>query len=350
MDEADLAISRTRPAADEGNAVKTQVKGQLRCVVVVPKQPAAGNPWSWQGLLLGPRAADRGRAAQAGLPRRLRLVRRRQAVGRLVRVPDREARALEEAGVHRHEPRRAERLHLGHRQPRQGVVHLRRQPRDQPRGRRACSADWRRPTCRCCTSAAASTRSWATTRCVVEGVYQQLGGRISVMIKDGAGPPPAQPARPQADRRLHRGSSQKPAAADPPAFVGKAFTRIVVLRHRERLPRVPEREDVRRLPRAVVRRRATTGTSSGLDGIRMPVSVIVPKAAAPGKPWVFRGDFVTRDAAVDLALLGKGFHIVTGPVPTDTDGPVLAAVERRLQAPDRRRAVEDAGSNTQRNQ
>jgi len=33
---------------------------------------------------------------------------------------------------------------------------------------------------------------------------------------------------------------------------------------------------------------------------------------------------VTRDAAVDLALLGKGFHVVTGPVPTDTDGPVQA--------------------------
>jgi pimeloyl-ACP methyl ester carboxylesterase len=56
----------------------------------------------------------------------------------------------------------------------------------------------------------------------------------------------------------------------------------------------------------------------------MPVSVIVPKTPAPGKPWVFRADFVTRDAAVDLALLGKGFHVVTGPVPTDTDGPVLA--------------------------
>jgi hypothetical protein len=55
----------------------------------------------------------------------------------------------------------------------------------------------------------------------------------------------------------------------------------------------------------------------------MPVSVIVPQAAAPGKPWVFRADFVTRDAAVDLALLGRGFHVVTGPVPTDTDGPVL---------------------------
>jgi hypothetical protein len=51
--------------------------------------------------------------------------------------------------------------------------------------------------------------------------------------------------------------------------------------------------------------------------------VIVPKAAAPGKPWVFRAGFVTRDAAVDLALLDHGFHVVTGPVPTDAEGPVL---------------------------
>jgi len=33
---------------------------------------------------------------------------------------------------------------------------------------------------------------------------------------------------------------------------------------------------------------------------------------------------VTRDAVVDLALLAKGFYIVTGPIPTDTNGPVLA--------------------------
>jgi pimeloyl-ACP methyl ester carboxylesterase len=32
---------------------------------------------------------------------------------------------------------------------------------------------------------------------------------------------------------------------------------------------------------------------------------------------------VTRDATVDLALLAKGFHIVTGPVPYNADGPSL---------------------------
>jgi pimeloyl-ACP methyl ester carboxylesterase len=38
---------------------------------------------------------------------------------------------------------------------------------------------------------------------------------------------------------------------------------------------------------------------------------------------VFRADFVTREAVVDLALLAKGFHIVTGPVPYNADGPSL---------------------------
>jgi hypothetical protein len=55
----------------------------------------------------------------------------------------------------------------------------------------------------------------------------------------------------------------------------------------------------------------------------MPVTAIVPKTPAPGKPWVFRADIVPCDSAVDLALLGQGFHIITGPVPTDTDGPEL---------------------------
>ena len=48
------------------------------------------------------------------------------------------------------------------------------------------------------------------------------------------------------------------------------------------------------------------------------------KTAAPGNPWVFRADFVNRDALVDLALLAKGFRIVTGPVPYNADGPSRA--------------------------
>jgi hypothetical protein len=36
-------------APDEGNAVRTQINGHFRCVVVAPKEAGARQPWSWQG-------------------------------------------------------------------------------------------------------------------------------------------------------------------------------------------------------------------------------------------------------------------------------------------------------------
>jgi hypothetical protein len=53
------------------------------------------------------------------------------------------------------------------------------------------------------------------------------------------------------------------------------------------------------------------------------MAVIVPREAAPGKPWVFRADPIGRDAAVDHALLAEGFHIVVAPI-TAQAGPVRA--------------------------
>ncbi len=52
------------------------------------------------------------------------------------------------------------------------------------------------------------------------------------------------------------------------------------------------------------------------------MAVIVPETVAPGKPWVLRADRIGREAAaVDLALLARGFHIVAPPV-TAKSGPV----------------------------
>src|SRR5687768_5291195 len=48
MDEADLSIKPHKASPHECNAVRAQVKGQLRCVVA-PKEAAPGNPWSWRG-------------------------------------------------------------------------------------------------------------------------------------------------------------------------------------------------------------------------------------------------------------------------------------------------------------
>ncbi|MEO8426168.1 MAG: GDSL-type esterase/lipase family protein [Verrucomicrobiota bacterium] len=46
-----------------------------------------------------------------------------------------------------------------------------------------------------------------------------------------------------------------------------------------------------------------------------PVLVVVPRQAAPGKPWVWHGEFFGHKPAPDIALLGKGFHVVYMNVP-----------------------------------
>ncbi len=46
-----------------------------------------------------------------------------------------------------------------------------------------------------------------------------------------------------------------------------------------------------------------------------PVLVVVPREVAPGKPWVWHGEFFGHKPAPDIALLGQGFHIVYMSVP-----------------------------------
>ena len=131
MDEDTLAITPFKAPADEGFGVRDPVQGQRRCIVVVPKQPAPGNPWSWRGCYWDHQPQTEVELLKRRLPRRLHLGQRRaeagQGVGCLVRLPHGEARSVQEAGLHRHEPRRRIRLHVGHDPSRQGLLHLRRQ-------------------------------------------------------------------------------------------------------------------------------------------------------------------------------------------------------------------------------
>ena len=49
MDEATLAITPFKAPDGEKFAVRDPAKGQRRCVVVAPEEAAAGRPWSWRG-------------------------------------------------------------------------------------------------------------------------------------------------------------------------------------------------------------------------------------------------------------------------------------------------------------
>src|SRR5262249_49599971 len=139
----------------------------------------------------------------------------------------------------------------------------------------------------------------------IEHRYHELGGRITVMIKDGTAHHPhglRDPA-PIADwilRQVQAPGTERPAFAGPTfaksSYYGLESSYRPLQEERTyatcRGPGYTECYD---------RYDARTGSPWGVTGM----AVIVPKAAAPGKPWVFRADPIGRDAAVDRALLAK---------------------------------------------
>jgi pimeloyl-ACP methyl ester carboxylesterase len=153
----------------------------------------------------------------------------------------------------------------------------------------------------------------------IESIYRQLGGEISVMIQEGLGhhPHSLRDPEPIVDFIVRNAD---PVSVIPPSYVGGDFTSAHFYGIEDSYRYAPSE-------RTFITYRGPWFSASydrysfRLSGNRL--SVIAPRMAAPGMPWVLRADYVTRDAVIDLALLAKGFHIVTGPVPTNADGPVL---------------------------
>jgi hypothetical protein len=156
----------------------------------------------------------------------------------------------------------------------------------------------------------------------IESAYHQFGGRISMMIKEGAGhhPHSLRDPKPIADF-ITRSVQEVPSA--PPAFIGRGVTKTTFHGIENIYCDFPgERTYV--TCRGPLFAQCYDRYNFGLEGVEGSIDVIAPKTAAPGKPWVFRAGFADRDAVVDLALLAKGFHIVTGPVPYNANGPQRA--------------------------
>ncbi len=153
----------------------------------------------------------------------------------------------------------------------------------------------------------------------IETIYRQLGGQISVMIQEGLGhhPHSLRDPEPIVDFIV---KNINPPSVNPPAFAGEDFTRTAFYGIENNYRYIPS-EKIYITYRGPWFSVSYDRYEFRLFGKRL--SVITPKIPAAGMPWVFRADYVTRDAVVDLALLDKGFHIVTGPVPTNVDGPVL---------------------------
>ena len=323
LDEQTLVIEPFTAAPSEGDAVKGDIKGQRRCVVVVPKSPMPGNPWSWRGCYWDHQPQTE-----------VELLRRGFHIGYITANaelrPDKKWDAWYTFLTEKHglSPRPA---FIGmSRGGEYAYTWATANPdkvsciyADNPGTNQQVMmklgelARFDVPLLHVCGSI---DPLLGRNSLEIESIYQQFGGRISVMIKEGAGhhPHSLRDPKPIADFIVQSFGEVRSRAA--PAYVGEKFTSTAFCSAQSTYREFPsERTYV--TCRGPLFSDSYQRYSFSLPGVEGSINVIEPKTAAAGNPWVLRADYVARDAPVDLALLAKGFRIVTGPVPYNADGP-----------------------------
>jgi pimeloyl-ACP methyl ester carboxylesterase len=325
LDEQTLAITPSLQPAGEKFGVGDPARGQRRCIVVVPKQAAVGQPWSWQGCYW-----DHQPQTEVELLRRGFHICYTSANATL--KPGREWDAWYAFLTGKHglssKPAFIGMSRGGEYAYTWSVAHPDKVSciyADNPGMNREslmkiiALATNDVPLLHVCGSIDPLLGKYSTA---IENIYQSLGGRISVMIKDGAGhhPHSLRDPTPIADFIVQ---SFRATTSVSPDFLGGRVTRSSFYSTRNAYRDFPK-EGTFITCRGPLFTECYDRYSFELTGIEGAVTVIVPKTVAAGKPWVLRSEFVAPDATVDLALLTRGFHIVTGPVSYNRDGPLLA--------------------------
>jgi hypothetical protein len=329
MDEQTLAIAPFKAPAGEKFGVKDPPKGLRRCVVIVPKEPAPGNPWTWRGCYWDhqPQAEvellKRGfHVAYISANAALRPGKHWDAWYAFLTTQHGLSKKPAFIGMSRGgefaytwacaNPDKVSCIYA-----------------DNPGGNRelltkiGTLASHDVPLLHVCGSIDPLLGKVSTA---VEGIYHQLGGRISVMIKEGAGhhPHSLRDPTPIADFIVQSVASPGPAGRiASPSYLDGRVTRTNFYGVESAYRDFPK-EGMHITCRGPLFTECYDRYEFEIAGVEGFITVIVPKTAAAGKPWVYRAGFVDRDGLVDLALLSRGFHIVVGPVPYNSDGPVLA--------------------------
>jgi pimeloyl-ACP methyl ester carboxylesterase len=324
MDEQTLAITPFKAPSGEGSGVKNPEKGQRRCILVVPKSAAPGNPWSWQGCYW-----DHQPQAEIELLKRGFHVAYISANATL--KPGKEwdawyAFLVGQQGLSQ-KPAFIGMSRGGEYSYTWATAHPGQVSciyADNPgMNKEAFSRllDLARndvPLLHVCGSIDPLLGKNSTA---IENIYRQFGGRISVMIKEGFGHHPHSLRDPTPIADFITKAVQATSNAPPP-FAGERFAKSAYYSV-ECIYRDFPSEGTYITCRGPLFTECYERYEFNLESVQGAITVIVPRIPAEGMPWVFRPDFVDRDAKVDLALLAKGFHIVTGPVPYNADGPSL---------------------------
>ena len=317
----DLSLVPTTASASEGNGFKHQDGKGRRCIVVVPKTPAVGNPWSWQGCYW-----DHQPQAEVELLKRGFCIGYVEANEQL--RPDKFWDAWYAFLTQKH-----------HLSPRPAFVGMSRG------GEFAYTWAVRNPDKASCIYADNPGGNWEVFNKLsglatndvpllhvcgsfdpilgkftlpMEDMYRQFGGRISVMIKEGRGhhPHSLRDPKPIAD---FIEQSVRETKTPPPEFVGEKFTHTSYYSAASRYQDFPSEQTYITL-RGPLFTECYDRYQIVLPKVDAFTTVIAPKVPAPGNPWVFRADLVSRSDTVAQALLAKGLYIVTGSIPYNADG------------------------------
>lgn len=311
MDEQTLEITPIKAPESEKSGVGAPEKGQRRCIVVVPKVPAPGNPWSWQSCywdhrpqaeveLLGrgfhiafitPDPGPQWDAWYAFLTEKHGLSKKPAFDG------------MSKGGVNAYRwatsnPDKVSAIYADNPAIRE---------EDIPKMAELAKRDV--PLLNVCGSLDFVLRCTMA----VENVYHQAGGRITIMIKEGTAHHPHSLQDPKIIADFIEQAQATPAAR--PVFLDDSYVKSSYYSSENSYIYL-SKEDTYAVCRGpqfspAYDRYDKTSRSWGNTGM----AVLVPKNPAPGKLWVLRADRIDRTTSeVDLALLAKGYYIVAPPL------------------------------------
>jgi hypothetical protein len=331
MDDQTLVITPFKAPEGEGFGVKDPPAGHHRCIVVVPHNPAPGNPWSWQGCYW-----DHQPQTEVELLKRGFFICYISANATL--KPGKEWDAwytwlTREKGLSS-KPAFIGMSRGGEYEYRWATAH----PdsvsciyADNPAVDRESLAllgglaanDV--PLLHVCGSI---DPLYVASTTAVENIYHAFGGRISVLVKEGFGhhPHSLHDATPIAD---FMEQSFREKAVPAPDYVAAVYTGPGAATKTwyygtEDSYRWSAVEKTWLSARGPYFSGAYARYQLLIPGVDAFTTVITPHTPAPGKPWVFRADYVQANDRIDQALLARGWTIVTGAVPYNYDGPVPA--------------------------
>src|SRR6266567_3789122 len=310
LDEASFAITPFKRPDSEKFAVGGPPKGQRRCIVVVPQQAAPGHAWSWQGCYW-----DHQPQAE------VELLRRGFHIAFITPDPGRQypgkqwdawyAYLTEKHGLSTKPPFVGmskggvnEYTWAGANPDKVSCIYADNPgiyPEDIPKIGELIKHDV--PLLNVC-----GTEDFVLEKNtkVIENIYHQGGGQISIMIKEGMGHHPHSLIDPKPSADFIEQHVQ-PNTTPRPEIVDDTFTKSYYYSTENSYVYLAK-EDTYAACRGpqftpCYDRYDKAGKSSfGVTSM----AVLVPKIEPAGKPWVFRADRIGRDASViDLALLAK---------------------------------------------